>query len=254
MVSLAFHLFVVDTVIFAVCSQLWLSVDVHSFIADSSLLDCVCSSTLCLQVGSCLGFWGGFSCFVSFIWCQLFACLIRAAIFRLPPAFVVWSFFLCHRHLWSVLSFFATGICVQPLSFTAFSAIGIVRLFVFALLALVSGYQCMSQFLLSCCALAACQEIRTGLFSKSVTLWTALQILPWSKPHLVFHHKVYAIALSKVLATQMGVTGAQHQLKSARLNCTNLTHFRLTAGRFRSNSRIVMLWVACELLQFAATQ
>ncbi len=114
--------------------------------------------TLCLQVGNRLGFWGGFSCFISFIWCQLFACLIRAAIFRLPPAFVVWSFFLCHRHLWSVLSFFATGICVQSLSFTAFSAVGIrVRLFVFALLALVSGYQCISQFLVSCCALAARQ-------------------------------------------------------------------------------------------------
>ena len=105
-------------------------------------------STLCLPVGNRLGFRGGFSCFVSFIWCQLFACLIRAAIFRLPPAFVVWSFFLCDRHLWSVLSFFATGICVQSLSFTAFSAVGIrVRLFVFALLALVSGYQCISIFL-----------------------------------------------------------------------------------------------------------
>ena len=40
----------------------------------------------------------------------------------------------------------------------AFSAVGIrVRLFVFALLALVSGYQCISQFLVSCCALAARQ-------------------------------------------------------------------------------------------------
>ena len=116
----------------------------------------------------------------------MLACLIRAAIFRLPPSFVVWSFLLCHRHLWPVLSFFATGICVQPLSFTAFSAVGIrVRLFVFALLALVSGYQCNSQFLVPCCALAARQlhpwkrsleEIRTGFFSKSVTLWTALQI------------------------------------------------------------------------------
>ena len=47
-----------------------------------------------------------------------------------------------------------------------------------------------------------------------------------------------------MLATQM----------AARLNCTNLTHFRLTAGQFRGNSGIVMLWVACELLQFAATQ
>ena len=115
-------------------------------------------SVLCLQVGNRLGFWGGFSSFVSFIWCQLFACLIRATIFRLPPAFVVWSFFLCHRHLWSVLSFFAIGICVQSLSFMAFSAVGIrVRLFVFALLALVSGYQCNSQFLVPCCALAARQ-------------------------------------------------------------------------------------------------
>ena len=62
----------------------------------------------------------------------------------------------------------------------AFSAIGIhVRLFVLALLALVSGYQGISQFLVSCCALAARQlalEIRTGIFSKFVTLWTALQI------------------------------------------------------------------------------
>ena len=79
--------------------------------------------------------------------------------------------------MWSGLSFFATGICVQPLSFTSFSAVGIrVRLFVFTLLALVSGYQCISQFLVSCCALAARLEIRTGIFSKSVTLWTALQI------------------------------------------------------------------------------
>ena len=134
---------------------------------------CVFFSTLCLQVGNRLGFWGGFSCFVSFIWCQLFACLIKAAIFRfsatsicglvflsLPQAFVVCSFFLCHRQLWSVLFFFVTGICVQSRSFTAFFAIGIrVRLFVFTLLALVSGYQCISQFLVPCCALAAHLEI-----------------------------------------------------------------------------------------------
>ena len=58
---------------------------------------------------------------------------------------MVCSFFLCHRHLCTV-------------SFTAFSAVGLrVRLFVFALLALVSGYQCISQFLILCCALAARQ-------------------------------------------------------------------------------------------------
>ena len=45
---------------------------------------------------------------------------------------------------------------------------------------------------------------------------------------------------------------AQHQ--SARLKCTNLIHFRLTAGRFHGNSCIVMFRVACELLLLAATQ
>ena len=80
-------------------------------------------------------------------------------------------FFVCHQHLWFGLSFFATGICglffiyffatgicVQSLSSTAFSAVSIrVRLFVFALLARVSEYQRISQFLVSCCALAARQ-------------------------------------------------------------------------------------------------
>ena len=128
------------------------------------------------------GFYGGFRCFflLSFGQCQLFACLSRAAIFRLPPAFVVWFFFLCHRHLWSVLSFFDTGICVRSLSFTVFSAVGIrVRLFVFAFLALVSGYQYISQFLVSCCALAARQlhPWRFELeFFHVLTLWTALKI------------------------------------------------------------------------------
>ena len=173
-------------------------------------------STLCLHVGNRLGFWGGFSCFVSFIWCQLFACLIRAAIFRLPPALVVWSFFLCHMYLWSVLSFFATGICVQSLFFMAFSVVGIrVRLFVFALLALDSGFSVYFSIfgimLCTCCSSASSLEIRTWIFSKSVTLWTALQFPLWSKPHLVFRHKVYEIALSEVLATQMGVTEVQHQ-------------------------------------------
>ena len=72
------------------------TVVVHSFVADSSLFDCCDSvvffSTLCLQVGHRLRFGGDFSCFISFIWCQLFACLIRVALFCLPPAFVVWSF------------------------------------------------------------------------------------------------------------------------------------------------------------------
>ena len=62
--------------------------------------------------------------------------------------------FVCYQHLWFGLSFFATGICglfflslpqafvYSLFFFTAFSAVGIrVRLFVFALLALVSGFR-----------------------------------------------------------------------------------------------------------------
>ena len=42
--------------------------------------------------------------------------------------------------------------------------------------------------------------------------------------------------------------------KSDHLNCINLIHFRLTAGRLRGSSCIVIPGVVCELLQFAATQ
>ena len=109
--------------LFLLCTLM--TVVVHSFVADSSLLECcdlvgfffssLFFSTLCLQVGKPFGFlrWFQLSCFFHLV----SACLIRAAIFHLPPAFVFWSFFLCHRHLWSVLSFFATGICVQSLYF-----------------------------------------------------------------------------------------------------------------------------------------
>ena len=126
---------------------------------------CVCVfSILCLQVGNDLGFWGGFSCFVYFIWCQLFAWLIRAAIFCLPPAFQCCFVFLSLPQAFvTCSSFLCRGICVRSLSFTAFSAVGIcVRLFVFALLTLVSGYQCTSQFLVSCCALAAPSRLPCG--------------------------------------------------------------------------------------------
>ena len=41
--------------------------------------------------------------------------------------------------------------------------------------------------------------------------------------------------------------------KSARLNCINLIHFRLTAGQLRGSSWIVIPGVVCELLQLAAT-
>ena len=42
--------------------------------------------------------------------------------------------------------------------------------------------------------------------------------------------------------------------KSACLNCINLIHFCLTAGRLHRSSCIVIPGVICKLLQFAATQ
>ena len=62
-----------------------------------------------------------------------------------------------------------------------------------------------------------------------------------TKPHAVFHG-VCEIALTEVLATQMGVMRI------------NLIHFCLTAGRLRGSSCIVIPGVVCELLHFAATQ
>ena len=42
--------------------------------------------------------------------------------------------------------------------------------------------------------------------------------------------------------------------KSARLNCINLIHFRLTVGQLCGSSCIIIPGVVGELLQFAATQ
>ena len=158
---------------------------------------------------------------------------------------MVCIFFLCHRHLWSVLSFFVTGICVRSLSFMAFSAIGIrVRLFVFALLALVSRYQRISQFLVSCCALAA-----RHLYPWRFELDFFASRLPCGQPYK-FRFEANPIWYSAIKFTkshsakcslyEMGMTEAQHKSQLVRGT--------------RGNSCIVMLWVACELLQFAATQ
>ena len=62
-------------------------------------------------------------------------------------------------------------------------------------------------------------------------------------------HEVCEIALTEVLATQMGVTRRSKKVRSFEL----YTHFRLTAGRVRGSSCIVIPGVVCELLQFAAT-
>ena len=122
---------------------------------------------------------------------------------------------ICSVFFFPFFFFFATGICVQFLSFTAFSAVGFrVRLFVFALLALVSGYQCLSQFLVSCCALVARQlhpwRFELVYFPSRLPVDSPTNSALKQTP-LVFRHNVYAVALSEVIATQMGVTEAQHQ-------------------------------------------
>ena len=65
-------------------------------------------------------------------------------------------------------------------------------------------------------------------------------------------HGFCEIALTEVLATQMGMTWRSN--KKDRLNCINLIHFRLSAGRLRRSLCIVIPGVVCELLQFTATQ
>ena len=179
-----------------------LTLVVHSFVADSSLLDCCdlvvffrvffFSLHLMLACRPQFGFLRWFQLFYFFhLWFGvscLLAWLRQPLIFRLPPAFVVWSFF-------------ATGICVQSLSFTAFSAVGIrVRPFVFALLPLVSGYQCTCQFFLYHAVRLLLVSFILGdsnwkFFQVGYPVDT-LQIPLWSKAHLVFH-KVYEIALSE---------------------------------------------------------
>ena len=72
----------------------------------------------------------------------------------------------------------------------------------------------------------------------------------WQLRHVVFHG-ICEIALTEVLATQMGV---MQRSKRACLNCINLIHFCLTAGWLCMSSCIVIPGVICKLLQFAATQ
>ena len=206
--------------------------------------------------------------FLSFGVSCLLAWLRQPFFVSLSPAFVVWSFFFCHKHLWYVLSlpqvfvvcsFFLCHrhLCTVSFFHSLFYRRHSCYTFCLCLVSTcfrVSVYLSVFCIMLcACCLSASSLEIQTGIFSKSITLWTALQIPLWNKPHLVFHHKVYEIALSEVLATQMGVTEAQHQSQLVwivqiwPISC-------LTVGWFCGNSCIVMFWVACELLQFAATQ
>ena len=98
----------------------------------------------------------------------------------------------------------------------AFSAVGIcVRPFAFALLALVSGYQCISQFLVSCCALAARHlhpwRFKPEFFPSRLPCGQPYKFGFEANPIWYSAIKFYEIALSEVLATQMGETESQQQ-------------------------------------------
>ena len=75
------------------------------------------------------------------------------------------------------------------------------------------------------------------------------------------HHVSFNIRYSMGFAKSHSLKCSLHKgawcgtaRKSSRLNCTNLIHFRLTAGWLHKSSCIVMPGVVCELLQFTATQ
>ena len=70
-------------------------------------------STLCLQVGNRSGFWVWFQLSFFFIWCQLFACLIRAVTDFSFATSICGLVFPCYRHLCTV-SFFHGLFCRRP--------------------------------------------------------------------------------------------------------------------------------------------
>ena len=124
--------------------------------------------------------------------------------------------------------------------------------------------------LCTCCLSASSLEIQTGIFSKTVTLWTALQIPFWSKPHLVFlpikftkSHSVKC-SLHKWVQLRRSIEVSSFELYKfdpfsphsgsipwklvhsyVHMSCTHIYIGYLSA---------FWVWVACELWQFAATQ
>ena len=103
-----------------------------------------------------------------------------------------------------------------------------------------------------CFAWETHRDTAVSVWACQAGVWksTGISCQLWSKPHAVFHG-VCEIALTEVLATQLGM---MWRSKKAHLNCINLIHFRLTVGRLHRSSCIVIPGVVCELLQFAATQ
>ena len=81
-----------------------MTVVVHSFVADSSLLDSCDLVGFVVVVFSHLML-AGRQPFGVLRWFQLFC------FFHLVSAWLGQPFFVCHQHLWFGLSFFATGIC-----------------------------------------------------------------------------------------------------------------------------------------------
>ena len=74
--------------------------------------------------------------------------------------------------------------------------------------------------------------------------------------HLVSFNMRYAMGFAKLHSLKCSLhkwAWCSAARKSARLNCVNLIHFCLAAGRLRGSSCIVIPGVVWELLQFAAT-
>ena len=116
----------------------------------------------------------------------------------------------------------------------------------------------------SCCKMAnSSSEDKTDTLPKRPTRIQPYQFEPVRQDfervpeHCVSFDMQYSMAFAKSHSLNCSLhkwawCGAAR--KSDRLNCINLIHFRLTAGRLRGSSCIVIPGVVCELLQFAATQ
>ena len=121
--------------------------------------------------------------------------------------------------------------------------------------------------LVSCCKMAnSSSEDETDTLPERPTRMQLYQFEPVRQDfERVLEHRVsfkanpmwYSMGFAKLHSLKCSLhkwTWCGAARTSARLNCINLIHFRLTAGQLHRSLCIVIPGVVCELLQFAATE
>ena len=91
-----------------------------------------------------------------------------------------------------------------------------------------------------CCSSASSLEIQTGFFPSQLPCGQPYKFCFEANPIWYSTIKFMKSHSVKCSLHELGVTEAQHS-KLARLNCANLTQFRLTPDQFCRNSCIVAL-------------